>query len=96
MQYSGSVEKKARTITLSVTFSVLFSGYSLIVGFPSVFFFCEKKKQKTLHKRNCRKFPLLVPQECVHSVGYLLVIAAYGCFKGAADRPQLATLRASN
>ena len=81
---------------LSTTFPVLFYGYSLVVVFSSAFFFCEKKKQKTLHKRNCRKFPLLVPQECVHSVGYLLVIAAYGCFKGAADRPQLATLRASN
>ena len=96
MLYSGSIEKKARTITLSVTFSVLFSGYSLIVEFSSVFFFCEKKKQKTLHKRNCRKFPLLVPHDCVHSVGHLLAIAAYGCFKGVAERPQLATLRASN
>ena len=81
---------------LSTTFPVLFYGYSLVVVFSSAFFFSQKKKQKTLHKRNCRKFPLLVPQECVHSVGYLLVIAAYGCFKGAADRPQLATLRASN
>ena len=53
--------KKVWIITLSVTFSVLFSGYSLIVEFSSVFFFGEKKKQKTLHKRNCRKFPLLVP-----------------------------------
>ncbi|MBR5892618.1 MAG: hypothetical protein IKZ37_03130, partial [Bacteroidaceae bacterium] len=52
-------------IILSTTFPVLFFGYSLVVVFSSAFFFCEKKKQKTLHKRNCRKFPLLVPQECV-------------------------------
>ena len=80
----------------STTFLVLFYGYSLVVVFSSAFFFCEKKKQKTLHKRNCRKFPLLVPQECVHSVGSLLVIAANDCFKGVAERPQLATLCASN
>ena len=83
-------------IILSTIFSVLFYGYSLVVIFSSAFFFCEKKKQKTLHKRNCRKCPLLVPQECVHSVGHLLVIAANGCFKGVAERPQLATLCASN
>ena len=83
-------------IILSTIFSVLFYYYSLVVIFSSAFFFCEKKKQKTLHKRNCRKFPLLVPQECVHSVGHLLVIAANGCFKGVAERPQLATLCASN
>ncbi|MBR5781879.1 MAG: hypothetical protein IKY27_07855, partial [Bacteroidales bacterium] len=36
---------------LSTTFPVLFYGYSLVVVFSSAFFFCEKKKQKTLHKR---------------------------------------------
>ena len=39
--------KKVWIITLSVTFSVLFYGYSLIAMFPFTFFFFEKKKQKT-------------------------------------------------
>ena len=91
VQYKFTVDNNSFNHLPGVIFR-LFSRCSIFF----CFLFLEKKKQKTLHKRNCRKFPLLVPQECVHSVGYLLVIAAYGCFKGAADRPQLATLRASN
>ena len=39
--------KKVWIITLSVTFSVLFYGYSLIAMSSFTFFFFEKKKQKT-------------------------------------------------
>ena len=48
-------------------------------------FFPKKSKQKKpAPKEIVTGPPLLVRQQCAHSVGGLLVIAVYDCFKGAA------------
>ena len=54
--------KKVWIITLSVTFSVLFYGYSLIAMFPFTFFFSKKRNKKLSTKEivastlcSCRK-----------------------------------------
>ena len=52
-------------------------------------FFQKKVSKKTAPKEIAAGPPLLVRQQCAHSVGGLLVISVYDCFKGAADRPHL-------
>ena len=51
----------------------------------------ERKKvsKKPAPKEIVAGPPLLVRQQCSHSVGGSLVISVYDCFKGAADRPHL-------
>ncbi|MBR3856047.1 MAG: hypothetical protein IKM65_07830, partial [Bacteroidaceae bacterium] len=52
-------------------------------------FFPKKSKQKKLHLKKLSQASFAREVGIPHSVGGLLVISVYDCFKGAADRPHL-------
>ena len=64
---------------------VLMRLFSLSHYTLGVTFFRKKVSKKPAPKEIVAGPPLLVRQQCAHSVGGLLVIAVYDCFKGAAE-----------
>ena len=73
-------------IILFITLSEYFCGYSLFHSYTlGLTFFRKKVSKKTAPKEIVAGPPLLVRQQCAHSVGGSLVIAVYDCFKGAAE-----------
>ena len=81
---TAQYQKDVVEITLFITLTEYLCGCSFFHLFFRIYFF-KKSKQKTVPKEIVAGPPLLVRQRCAHSVGGLLVIAVYDCFKGAAE-----------
>ena len=72
-------------IILFITLSGCFAAILSFILYFRTYFFRKKVSKKTAPKEIVAGPPLLVRQQCAHSVGGLLVIAVYDCFKGAAE-----------